>query len=105
MQDKIARDSSIVPARSSRFAPGSFVSAINKPPHTTKAAAIGRLIKNSQCHDPVTSSKKLPIFGPRTAAIPFIAPKSPRAFPCFSFGSTASTCELPIIKIPPPPSA
>lgn len=84
---KIDRDRRKIPAVSRRLASGAFVSAIKYAPKTTNSTAIGKLIKNSQCQDPVQSSRKLPIFGPSTAAIPFIAPSGQGPSPVFLWES------------------
>src|SRR5699024_2484154 len=51
----------------------SFVSGILRIIKITIITATGTLIRNSQCHVPLKLINKLPIFGPNTEAIPFVA--------------------------------
>src|SRR5690625_7948626 len=51
---KIPADNSMVPTTSMGLEVPGFVSSIFKNPKMTKNSAIGRLMRNIQCHDPVT---------------------------------------------------
>ncbi|MNN49965.1 hypothetical protein D3C81_1645270 [compost metagenome] len=103
--DKTANDKIMVPIKSKRPGLGSDDSFSLINARINKTIAIGTLIKNKICQFPVKSSKNEPMFGPNTAATPFIAPKSPKYFACLLGSTVLKIWEFPMIKIPPPPSA